>query len=154
MNNKNDYQLEIQKGDEKSSTNVNESEETEQISENDKSCKTEEYLCDTCDVVFTHMDKFFNHATQEHNLQKDNISYDCAKCYRSFKNTLLFKNHIHEDRKCEFCDSSFSTSTLLNQHINLMHEVRKNDKCDSCSNSYLHKRGLKNHIQTVMKAPK
>ena len=36
MNNKNDYQFEIQKGDEKSSKNVNESE--------DKSCKTEEYL--------------------------------------------------------------------------------------------------------------
>ena len=114
MNNKNNYQFEIQKGDEKSSKNVNESEETEQISENDKSCKTEEYLCDTCDVVFTHLEKFFNHATQEHNLQKDNISYDCAKCYRSFKNALLFKNHIHEGHRCEFCDSSFSTSPSLN----------------------------------------
>ena len=35
-----------------------------------------------------------------------------------------------------------------------MHEVRKNYKCDSCSNSYLHKRGLKNHIQTVHEGTK
>ena len=67
------------------------SENLERVAE--KICATTEYLCDTCEVVFTDLDKFINHVLQEHKIQKEKILYDCAQCYRSFQTALLFKDH-------------------------------------------------------------
>ena len=45
------------------------SENLERVAE--KICATTEYLCDTCEVVFTDLDKFINHVLQEHKIQKE-----------------------------------------------------------------------------------
>ena len=55
--------------------------------EKETSCTLEEYLCDSCDIVFRDSKNFLIHFLQNH--QQEEISYDCANCFRSFSQNLL-----------------------------------------------------------------
>ena len=128
----------------------NVTEKIDEKSELKKSCKTEEYLCDTCEVVFTHLDKFLNHKKLEHKLPEDKINYDCAKCYKSFSTALQFRNHVGKEvLKCEFCDISFTWPYALKAHIHTVHEGHKDYKCSLCYKSFNDSKSLKLHIQSV-----
>ena len=71
------------------------------------SCTLEEYLCDSCDIVFHDPKNFLIHFLQNH--QQEEISYDCANCYESFPQHTLFLKHVkaihHEDNMDVFYQS-------------------------------------------------
>ena len=57
-------------------------------------CSITEYICDTCEIIFCEHDKFKNHIIIDHGRNEDQINYDCANCFRSFSQHLLFTKHL------------------------------------------------------------
>ena len=63
-------------------------------------CETEMYLCDICDNVFRETHLLINHNILVHGLEEDdNLTYDCAICFGSFKDKLLFDLHLLRRQK-------------------------------------------------------
>ena len=54
-------------------------------------CSIEEYICDGCDIVFYEPDKLLLHYLEHHDLKDEEITFDCANCYKSFQEHSLFK---------------------------------------------------------------
>ena len=78
--------------------------EDEKINEKEEEseyCSNEQYLCDDCDKVFDESSKLFAHHIQYHEHRNEQISYDCANCYRSFPKHFLFMKHIKYIQKEE-----------------------------------------------------
>ena len=86
-------------------------------SEMKKYCDTEMYLCDICNNVFKDVYQLINHNVLEHGLQENKITYDCANCYRSFKERLLFKEHLSQKE-------SSNTLSGLNENMNRNHKSK------------------------------
>ena len=140
------------------------------------SCTLEEYLCDSCDIVFRDSKTFLIHFLQNH--QQEEISYDCANCYESFPQHTLFLKHVkaihHEDNMDVFyqsideknhdeiikcLESSKNVKLETNQHQDLAKGRQdkklftasletKARKCESCRISFSTKYLLEKHIQS------
>ena len=84
-------------------------------------CETEMYLCDICDNVFRETHLLINHNILVHGLEEDdNLTYDCAICFGSFKDKLLFDLHQRSEgtffqgmKGLQEVVNKFSTSELL-----------------------------------------
>ena len=104
-------------------------------------CKNEEYICDTCEIVFWDFEKITNHKIQDHGYKEGEIIYDCANCYRSFSQKTVFLEHIksknlkkqnskknkdkvteYNDFKCDLCDFKYSSKFLLKTHVKFVHK--------------------------------
>ena len=145
-------------------------------------CSIEEYICDGCDIVFYESDKLLLHYLEHHDLKDEEITFDCANCYKSFQEHSLFKTHlkpinqkdyrcdscgkllstaknlekhihiIHEDHKCECCGKLFTQKGKLKKHIEAVHEGRKDHKCQSCGKSFSRVDTLNRHSHAIHKA--
>ena len=128
-------------------------------SEMKKYCDTEMYLCDICDNVFRDINHLINHNTLEHGIQEI-VSYDCANCYRSFKEKILFEKHlllVKESQK----DSSDKLSGL---NENMKRNQKSKNKvsshhetpycCEFCEGKFFMEAHLKKHIEFVHKNSK
>ena len=64
-------------------------------------CETEMYLCDICDNVFRETHLLINHNILVHGLEEDddNLTYDFAICFGSFKDKLVFDLHLLRRQK-------------------------------------------------------
>ena len=70
---------------------------SEDSSEKDiEQCSIKEYICDGCDIVFCESDKLLLHYLQHHDLKDEEITFDCANCYKSFPEQLLFAKHLKQ----------------------------------------------------------
>ena len=140
------------------------------------SCMLEEYLCESCDIVFHDSKYFLIHFLRNH--QHEEISYDCASCYESFPQHTLFLKHVktihHEDNMDVFyqsideknhdeiikcLESSKNVKLETNQHQDLAKGRQdkklftasletKARKCESCRISFSTKYLLEKHIQS------
>ena len=114
-------------------------------------CTNEEYLCDTCDIVFKESEEYLSHFLQYHGQKPDKITYDCAKCYKSFSKHQLFMEHVkktdtvHEGNKSESFSKSFSYVGNSNQHTQTAHDNQR----DSCDKSFTESGSLKKHVNTI-----
>lgn len=69
-----------------------------------------EYLCDFCPTMFTHVSGLLDHLTKHKN---DREKFTCKKCGKVLANRLSFSIHqrTHTGEKphsCRFCDRTFS----------------------------------------------
>ena len=110
-------------------------------------CTAEEYLCDTCDIIFSESNKYLSHYLQYHGQKVDEMTYDCAKCYKSFSQHQLFMEHVkiilekeilYDEKPTSSNDESFSKETKLTKN-----------KCDSCGKSFSQSGDLNRHLNTV-----
>ena len=59
-------------------------------------CTIEKYICDDCDIVFYKSEKFVSHYQKYHDSKEEEITYDCANCFKSFQQHSLFVTHLKE----------------------------------------------------------
>ena len=122
-------------------------------SEMKKYCDTEMYLCDICDNVFRDINHLINHNTLEHGIQEI-VSYDCANCYRSFKEKILFEKHLLLKKSQK--ESSDKENIERNQNskkkISSHHETPY--CCGFCEGKFFMEAHLKKHIEFVHKNSK
>ena len=130
-------------------------------------CKNEEYICDTCEIVFWDFEKITNHKIQDHGYKEGEIVYDCANCYRSFSQIILFLKHIKSISKkqqrskkkkdnnetgkckCDLCGELFSNAQYLKLHFKVIHKGCENYKCDFCDLKFSFKGSLRRHVQII-----
>ena len=126
-------------------------------------CTVEQYLCDTCDIIFSESNKYLSHYLQYHGQKVDEMTYDCAKCYKSFSQHQLFMEHVkiilekeilYDEKPTSSNDESFSKETKLMKNTETVHEVPKVHKCVICERTFSQARNVKKHIHTVHKGHK
>ena len=124
-------------------------------SEMKKYCDTEMYLCDICDNVFRDINHLINHNTLEHGIQEI-VSYDCANCYRSFKEKILFERHLLLKKSQK--DSSDKLSGLYENIERNQKSKRSHHEtpycCGFCEGKFFMEAHLKKHIEFVHKNSK
>ena len=127
---------------------------TKQEEENIQLCTIEEYLCDTCDITFKESNEYLSHFLQYHGQILDEITYDCAKCYKSFTQHQLFMEHVKIILEKDTYDEKPTNSYKENESFYkgtklIIHEGHKDHKCESCGKSFTRAQHLKKHIHTV-----
>ena len=112
-------------------------------------CESEMYLCDICDNVFTEVHLLINHNTLVHGLEEDdNLTYDCANCFSSFKDKSLFDLHLIRRQK-----ELLHHLPLISLDNRQKSEENKNSNhhetsyyCDFCEGKFFMEAHLKKHI--------
>ena len=133
---------------------------------------TKSLKCCACDKKFHFLctKRLYNHISIVHE-GKTIMQYKCSLCGKDFKTRADHRDHknnehlkkkipglepgekaVHEgksQRKCFFCDKTFSSWKALKGHIETEHEGKKPFNCSLCATGFLIKRNLLRHTQTV-----
>ena len=64
-----------------------------------ENCFTEEYVCDTCEIVLNESHQILIHNIQDHGKKAMEITYDCSNCYQSFLHPILFMEHLKSTQR-------------------------------------------------------
>ena len=90
-----------------------------------------------------------------------NSHYECTVCQKTFKDEILYKNHIYIHREknipCPHCDFSTNFKEKLKKHIGLKHSPGKYNRpwtCTICSFATNLKWTLKAHFMNIHKLTK
>ena len=109
-------------------------------------CTSEEYLCDSCDIIFNDCEKFVTHFAQHYDQKQDEITYDCAKCYKSFSQKSLFLKHlksaINENDSFKIL---YEKINILPPKIDSLSKLEKY-KCGICKKQLQSQTDLRKHV--------
>ncbi|XP_075219400.1 uncharacterized protein LOC142323523 [Lycorma delicatula] len=132
--------------------------EPEKCSENVNNKETKEkaakqYTCPDCGKQFQKASNFRQHQGI-HDIRRQ--LYRCKICGRSFAWKSTLNKHIltHSVNPnppvfpCEYCNKIYSSSSLLQAHINRDHLKQRPHKCSVCQKSFFKKYDLKIHFRT------
>ena len=98
-------------------------------------------------------------------------SFECGYCKTFYKNVENLEDHqekmhkgheakfiAHEGEKrkfsCELCGNLFTAKQSLKQHINNIHEKRRDHVCPHCNKGIASKKSLRDHIAAVHEGQK
>ena len=75
--------------------------------------------------------------------------FPCEICYKLFTKNFL-KVHfeaVHHDKnyKCSICNKEYMEERGLKQHVDSMHEGKKDHQCNLCNKSFTRKDSLQRH---------
>ena len=112
------------------------------------------YSCDGCGKKYTTQMGVSRHKLSwcRGNKQKTHVSYMCAVCNKSFKNKMIYREHltVHSairNHACDVCSKSFKTSRALHRHTTNKH-TGVSYKCSLCEFQTSWKGSLKTHYVT------
>jgi len=109
--------------------------------------KQQQYKCNECEESFSYMNELTKHKKQAHKK-----TFCCSVCNKVFKTNVILQNHMkvhsetRKDYKCNSCEKSFTTKYNLNKHIKVKHDKVQEFTCSVCSKSYAHKKSLDKHM--------
>ena len=115
--------------------------------------KEAKYQCQICPAKFVKRMEANKHLKSDHAI----IKRKCAQFVKNpdllrkdacFKDNLVLKDG-KKRYKCSTCDKIFKFSTVLELHIDEVHEKKKSHLCPKCKNSYTTKGRLKSHYEQV-----
>ena len=93
---------------------------------------------------------------EDYRYQKYQKKYQkCASCGKEFTHSSYLKNHmqtVHQSRKeykCEICEKVSNSNSNLKNHIKVVHEGRKDYKCSLCDLEFTSAEFLKNHAKKI-----
>ena len=107
--------------------------------------KSKNQTCNICNASFRDLNSHIRYIHHKENITK----VFCELCHKKITKSLLNKHleRVHnKNKKCEFCDKSFSLNANLTQH---MLTCYNDNKCDLCDETFFKKGHVKKHISTV-----
>ena len=107
-----------------------------------------ETLCQMCGSAFRNEEKLNKHVRIIHEGKKD---YKCDECGELFAYESTMKNHknkIHYRKfVCHSCDKPFVENSGLQQHLQNVHEGRRDHICEVCGKTFSQKGDRDRHIK-------
>ena len=119
------------------------------------------FICDTCDSVFSENDQLKTHMNTVH---EGKNSFNCAVCESVFPGKDQLVSHVNSAHKgknsfkCEICGCEFAEYEGLKRHKEAAHKMTENSKsptkissvkCNVCGKNLMNENELKNHIATA-----
>lgn len=112
--------------------------------------KLRPHICEFCGTGFSSPYALKTHKRQHTNEKP----YVCEFCNEGFRQKVSLRSHLksrhgYEESKeaiCQQCGKGFATTYALNIHERLHINT---EKCDLCSDSFVEKEYLKNHLRQV-----
>ncbi|XP_022816886.1 zinc finger protein 62 homolog [Spodoptera litura] len=105
----------------------------------------------TKEELENHINNFYKNVTIRMTPYKDNEVLMCVICKKILKTKVLLNRHLllHTDRKrnylCKVCKKRFYTKRELTQHV-VVHSNKRPYKCEICDFSFKIKSELKKHV--------
>ena len=113
-------------------------------------------VCQLCGKKYATKRSLDLHIKYFHEGQPIEKNHICEICAKPFKFAAEVRNHIkyvHEGKekphKCELCDYSCVSNSILQIHISSVHKGLKNFECEQCGKLFVVRSGLRNHIKMV-----
>ena len=115
--------------------------------------KEEKHQCQICPAKFVKKMEAYKHVQSEHAIKKrerNQFVKNPGQLLRDacFKDNLVLKNG-KKRYKCSTCDKIFKFSSVLELHIDEVHEKKKSYLCPKCDYSCTTKGRLKSHYEQV-----
>lgn len=114
-----------------------------------------EFECQ-CGRVFTSYSSLYMHKRSVHEKKRDDQTYPCSKCDKTFKLKVRLKEHIqthHEPRQpCEICGNMVPTGTAYRSHVK-RHSKRYQCKYPGCYKEFTRSASVGYHYKTVHTQP-
>ncbi|XP_058833665.1 zinc finger protein 675-like [Topomyia yanbarensis] len=107
--------------------------------------------CNICDKTFRCNSKLNFHIRRVHNSQWIPICNICDKTFTA-KSSLERHMLLHTQEKpfvCDLCDTYFSRSLDVKNHVRMVHESLNPHVCEECSEQFKNYHGLCKHHQIV-----
>ena len=141
-------------------TRLNKHVEEMHVKNEDGTVTNRGFECESCKQVFktptslgTHVSAFCKNSTREEK------TFSCKKCDKTFWNSILFKIHhkkVHKEQidpskmvsyKCHMCSKTFISPAAL--RIHRCHHPRPKFKCQHCDKLYKNQTCLTEHIEVM-----
>ena len=115
--------------------------------------KEEKYQCQICPAKFVKKMEAYRHLKSDHAIKKRERAQfvknpGLLRKDACFKDNLVLKNG-KKRYKCSTCDKTFKFSSVLELHIDEVHEKKKSYLCPKCDYSCTTKGRLKSHYEQV-----
>jgi len=111
---------------------------TSNLGDETEVCEKKRYKCQHCELLFTSIKKRKDHALEAH--------YDLLKdsgLLFTHNNHIRIKQHFCP---IEGCDKNFRHGCEVSDHVNVVHRKEKNYICELCSKAFPYRKSLRNHM--------
>ncbi|CAH0698523.1 unnamed protein product [Spodoptera exigua] len=120
----------------------------EQSDDHKKEAHKDVWICEVCGKMFIHRASHYTHIKSH---QPPN--YGCDQCdYKTWHKSDLVKHvRIHAGLKlyqCEYCSTSYHTSSNLTSHIRRQHMNERLYNCNLCRRTFFEKTKLNRHLDS------
>lgn len=114
-----------------------------------------EFICDTCQRVFTNLRQFRIHKRLHYTSTK---SYQCSQCDKKYSSKNLLDEHMNmhtglRPYKCPICTKDFASKYTLTAHMKIHSERPRPFTCKQCGKAFFSAQNLLQHekIHTGLK---
>ena len=101
--------------------------------------------CELCPMTFNTISNLYSHKKEAH----EETRYECQVCHMKFAYQSKLSRHelIHSEAQfeCKFCKKILKTQETL-EHHERYHTGEKPFKCVHCTNSYVSRKALRQHL--------
>ena len=120
--------------------------------------KVKQIECKLCPKVYKSPNSLSNHIRNDHNMNSALKTTFCKYCSKEIQRSIINKHikieHLGIRYKCNPCEKSYKSNSMLQMHVRANHSSIKELKCNLCTKKFSENHRLKLHISVVHKGVK